>query len=326
MLEKEMKEFLNQRMVSYVDILDKPNKNGDTIIFRLKSEYVNKLKLVYQNAIIGTEFVYIKIKNRSIYFIDQFYHYDKIIFELNLDNGYISLDKLEKVDDDNQLLYINYHEFTNEQKEYNEIHDYLYPRYDIHMESFIMNNMLGYKISVNIFLCAIDEEPYIVDLYIPVTTDGGMDLVIDTMIELYNNILSRDFSEFFNIEDIEITNALYYEHKGKYRIVDHHYTDHTFLCVNKDTNLQLQIEYLEYFCSKQYEINFGNSDVLFPDDKEKSIEMNGDLYINDIEETLQKLKEICGIKIDRDPQADLQLLEDDINHLKSPKVDINNFN
>lgn len=270
MLENEIKELLNQRFVSYVDILEEPIKNGDEIRFRVKECY-KSYSIYYNETTIGHGIYYIIIKGRKIQFISDEDGYEFILFEKDLTNGYISIDELTINTYCEDVIKITYHEFSKEQKEYNEIHDYLYPRYDIGLESFIMNNMLGYKIFVKILLNPLDETPYVIDTYVPVTIDKGMDLVIDTMIELYNIILSKDFRSFFELDTINIIgcNIPGRENvKGEYKIIDHHYTDHTFLCENIDSGLELQIEYLEYFINKQYILDINNSEPLFDDEIE----------------------------------------------------------
>jgi hypothetical protein len=231
-----MEDIKNQRMLSYVDCFGVTATQGESKSFYFKDNITN---IVFNNVTITREigFRYIELKGRKIYLVDKAYE-EKSTIEIDVEKGYINILPVEGKDDTIEIQYV---EFRKDQVEFNPVKLPLYPYYGLTIKPEIHNNTFIYTITVDIIMSPADEEPFKVE-YIQPLLSSGIDGIIDTAIELYNNVLSRDFSVFFNMKKIKVM----MDDVVEMEILDHQYNNKTFLAKDAADNV-MQLPFLYYF-------------------------------------------------------------------------------
>lgn len=242
-MNKLMKDVLSQRMLSYVDCFDNSQKSlTDPRTFYFKPDID---EIIFNNMIInaGTgefndqqKWTHIELKDRKI----SLYNIRGRIISIDVSDGYI---ELYSVKDKPNTIEIKYVEFRYEQKQYNESHIVVYPLYGLELKPAIYQDTLMYDIIVPITMSPVDDKVFKIT-HMHLMDDTGIDGVVDIATNMYNLVLSKDFTNFFGYE--RITKTFGSDLGKEFTIINHRYSESTFL-VKDDNGEEQQISYLYYF-------------------------------------------------------------------------------
>lgn len=244
-LNKMMKEILGQRMAVYTDCF-RERCEDDISHNRFCFKDPRPEIIIYNNMKISCakdEGYYercwysIELNDRTINICDDA---EDCIMSIDVSKGYINI---LPVEGDESSIKIEFVEFRNEQIHYDQTDIDVYPLYGLSIQPMLFNNALIYNMEVTITMSPADEKVYKVKHLLPIM-DTGIDGIVDSAINLYNTVLSKDFSNFFAME--KIVKVMGPEFGKEYTIIDHHYMEDSFLIQDEQGNKE-QMAFIYYF-------------------------------------------------------------------------------